>query len=54
MGFITLFGSEKPRDPTIAEKVRNAVSRTKRDLSERLSDLIEGRREIVPGNPRWC
>jgi fused signal recognition particle receptor len=43
-----LFGSEKPRDPTISEKVRNAVSRTKRDLSERLSDLIEGRREIDP------
>jgi fused signal recognition particle receptor len=48
VGFITLFGSEKSRDPTIAEKVRNAVSRTKSDLSERLTDLIEGRRQIDP------
>jgi fused signal recognition particle receptor len=48
VGFITLFGSEKSRDPTIAEKVRSAVSRTKSDLSERLTDLIEGRRQIDP------
>jgi fused signal recognition particle receptor len=46
MEFITLFGSPKPKDPTITEKVRNAVSRTKEDLTEHLRDLVEGKKEI--------
>ena len=46
MKFITLFGPEKPKDPTIAEKVRNAVSRTKQDFAERLRDLVEGKKAI--------
>jgi fused signal recognition particle receptor len=46
MEFITLFGSDKPKDPTIRDKVRNAVSRTKKDLAQRLEDLVEGKKEI--------
>ena len=46
MEFITLFGSPKPKDPTISEKVRSAVSRTKQDFTERLQDLVTGRTEI--------
>jgi fused signal recognition particle receptor len=49
MGFITLFGSEPP-PPTVMErvrqKVRAAASKTRDQLAERLSDLVEGRREI--------
>jgi fused signal recognition particle receptor len=46
MEFITLFGPEKPKDPSIAEKVRNAVRRTRNDLTERLTDLVEGKKQI--------
>jgi fused signal recognition particle receptor len=50
MGFITLFGSPEPRNPTVIEKVRekvrNATSKTREQLRERLSDLVRGKREI--------
>lgn len=46
MAFITLLGLDNPSDPTIVEKVRNAVSRTKRAFTEQLQDLVEGRKEI--------
>ena len=46
MEFITLFGTPKPKDPTLIEKVRKAVSRTREQFSERLSDLVEGKRAI--------
>lgn len=46
MEFITLFGPPKPKNPTVLEKVRNAVSRTRDRLNERLADLVEGRKEI--------
>jgi fused signal recognition particle receptor len=46
MEFITLFGPQKPKDPTIVDKVRNAVRRTRDDLSERLTDIVEGRKQI--------
>ncbi len=46
MEFITLFGSEKPKDPTIVEKLRGAVARTTRDLGEKLQDVVEGKKEI--------
>jgi fused signal recognition particle receptor len=48
MEFITLFGPQKPKDPTIVDKVRNAVRRTQEDLSERLADIVEGRKQIDP------
>ena len=46
MEFITLFGTPKPKDPTLVEKMRSAVSRTKQDFTARLQDLIEGKKEI--------
>ena len=46
MEFIALFGSEKPKDPTVVEKIRGAVARTTRDLGEKLQDVIEGKKEI--------
>ena len=46
MEFITLFGSDKPKDPTVVEKVRGAVARTTRDLGEKLQDVVEGKKEI--------
>ncbi len=46
MEFITLFGSEKPKDPTVVEKIRGAVARTTRDLGEKLQEVIEGKKEI--------
>ena len=46
MEFITLFGSEKPKDPTIVEKIRGAVARTTKDLGEKLQDVVECKKEI--------
>ena len=46
MEFITLFGTPKPKDPTLVEKMRSAVSRTKQDFTERLQALVEGKKEI--------
>ena len=46
MEFITLFGTPKPKDPTLVEKMRSAVSRTKQDFTERLQNLVEGKKEI--------
>lgn len=46
MEFITLFGPPKPKNPTITEKVRTAVSRTREQLTERLADLVDGKKEI--------
>ncbi len=46
MELITLFGTPGPPDPTIGDKVRNAVSRTRDDLAARLRDVVAGRPEI--------
>ena len=46
MEFITLFGTPKPKPPTIVEKVKGAVARTKRDFTERVQELVEGKNEI--------
>ena len=46
MELITLFGTPGPRDPTIRDKVRNAVSRTRDDLAARLRDVVANRPEI--------
>jgi fused signal recognition particle receptor len=46
MEFITLFGTPKPKDPTIAEKVRRAVSRTTEEFGRHLETVIEGKKEI--------
>ncbi len=46
MEFITLFGTPKPKDPSVVEKIQNAVSRTKHEFTERLEELVEGKKEI--------
>ena len=46
MEFITLFGTPKPKPPTILEKVKKAVARTKKDFTERVQALVEGKKEI--------
>lgn len=46
MEFITLFGKPKPKDPSVFEKIQTAVSRTKQQLSERVEELVEGKKEI--------
>ena len=46
MEFITLFGPPKPKDPTIVEKVAEAIARTKHDFTERIQELVEGKKEI--------
>ncbi len=46
MEFITLFGPPKPKDPSVVEKIQSAVSRTRTEFSERLQDLVEGKKEI--------
>jgi fused signal recognition particle receptor len=44
--FITLFGPPKKKEPTILEKIRVAVEKTKENFTEQLQDLVEGGREI--------
>jgi fused signal recognition particle receptor len=46
MEFITLFGTPKPKDPNVLEKLQGAVSKTKRELTERVEELVEGKKEI--------
>jgi len=45
MEFITLFGTPKPRTG-IVEKVRTAVSRTRKQFNDRFMDLVEGKKVI--------
>jgi fused signal recognition particle receptor len=46
MAFITLFGTPRPKDPGVVEKIQNAISRTKHEFTERLEELVEGKKEI--------
>ena len=46
MEFITLFGTAKPKDPSVAKKFQNAVSRTKEEFTQRLQEVVEGKKEI--------
>jgi fused signal recognition particle receptor len=45
MEFITLFGTYKS-EPTVMDKIKQAVDRTKENLTERLQEVIEGKKEI--------
>ena len=47
MEFITLFGTPK-REPTVFEKVKEAVKQTKANFTEQIQDLVEGKKEIDP------
>src|SRR5687767_5900477 len=48
MEFITLFGTPKEKKPTVLEKIREAVRQTQENFTERMQDLVEGRKEIDP------
>ncbi len=45
MEFTTLFGTKK-KEPTVLEKIRQAVTQTKENFTERIQDLVEGKKEI--------
>lgn len=45
MEFITLFGTPK-REPTVFEKIKEAVTQTKENFTERIQDLVQGKKEI--------
>src|SRR2546422_1261372 len=47
MEFITLFGTPK-REPTVLEKIKEAVKQTKDNFTEQIQDLVEGEKEISP------
>jgi fused signal recognition particle receptor len=46
MEFITLFGTPKKKEPGIFEKIKDAVEKTKENFTERVQDLVEGKKEI--------
>src|SRR6266850_2902427 len=48
MEFITLFGTPK-REPTVFEKIKEAVKQTKENFTEQIQDLVEGQKEIDAG-----
>jgi fused signal recognition particle receptor len=45
MEFITLFGTPK-REPTVLEKIKDAVNQTKVNFTERIQDLVQGKKQI--------
>src|SRR5438552_4230260 len=45
MEFITLFGTPK-REPTVFEKIKEAVKQTKENFTEQIQDLVQGKKEI--------
>jgi len=45
MEFITLFGTPK-KEPTVFEKIKQAVTQTKENFTERIQDLVQGQKEI--------
>ena len=45
MEFITLFGTPK-REPTVLEKIKDAVNQTKENFTERIQDLVQGKKQI--------
>src|SRR6185295_1181868 len=48
MEFITLFGTPKKKEPTVFEKIKEAVKQTKENFTEQIQDLVEGEKEISP------
>ena len=47
MEFISLFGTPK-REPTVFDKIKEAVKQTKANFTEQIQDLVEGKKEIDP------
>jgi len=51
MGFFNLFGKKdktEKTEPGVFEKIREAVRQTQENFTERMQDLVEGRKEIDP------
>ena len=47
MGFFNLFGNKKDtKEPTVFEKIKQAVRQTQENFTERVQDLVVGRKEI--------
>ena len=46
MEFITLFGTPKKKEPTVFEKIKDAVKQTKANFTEQIQDLVQGKKEI--------
>lgn len=47
MGFFNLFGNKKDtKEPTVLEKIKQAVRQTQENFTERVQDLVVGRKEI--------
>src|SRR5262245_64556455 len=46
MEFITLFGPPKKKEPSVFEKIKEAVKQTHDNFTERIQDLVEGKKEI--------
>src|SRR5215471_3859647 len=46
MEFITLFGTPKKKEPTVLEKIKDAVKQTKTNFTEQIQDLVQGKKEI--------
>jgi len=46
MEFITLFGPPKKKEPTVFEKIKDAVAKTKENFTEQIQDLVQGKKEI--------
>src|SRR5438067_1306141 len=49
MEFITLFGPPKKKEPTVLEKIKEAVKQTKENFTEQIQVLVEGQKEIDAG-----
>jgi fused signal recognition particle receptor len=48
MEFISLFGAPKKKEPSVFEKIKQAVKQTQENFTERIQDLVEGKKEIDP------
>ena len=48
MEFITLFGTPKKKEPTVLEKIKEAVKQTQENFTERIQELVEGKKVIDP------
>jgi len=49
MGFFNLFGNNKEtKEPSVFEKIKSAVRQTQENFTERIQDLVVGRKEIDP------
>src|SRR2546422_5863258 len=46
MEFITLFGTPKKKEPTVFEKIKEAVKQTKENFTGQIQDLVQGKKEI--------